>query len=56
MIVSATTLDLLEGSGLTFDVHGEHELKGLCGKRTLFALRRQPPAVDDQWSLDQSSS
>src|SRR6185369_11473535 len=40
VLVSGTTHDLLDGSGLPFDVHGEHELKGLTGKRTLFMLRR----------------
>jgi class 3 adenylate cyclase len=40
VLVSATTHDLLDGSGLAFDIHGEHELKGLRGKRTLFLLRR----------------
>jgi len=40
VLVSATTNDLLDGSGLPFDLHGEHELKGLRGKRTLFILRR----------------
>lgn len=40
VLVSATTRDMLDGSGLEFDDHGEHELKGLRGKRTLFVLRR----------------
>ena len=40
VLVSATTHDLLDGSELSFDLHGEHELKGLRGKRSLFALRR----------------
>jgi class 3 adenylate cyclase len=40
VLVSATTHDLLDGSELAFDPHGEHELKGLRGKRALFALRR----------------
>src|SRR6185369_3074668 len=39
VLISATTHDLLEGSGLQFDIHGEHELKGLRGKRTLFIRR-----------------
>lgn len=39
VLVSATTHDLLDGSGLTFDPRGEHELRGLSGKRALFALR-----------------
>lgn len=40
VLVSGTTHDLLEGSGLSFELHGEHELRGLRGKRTLFLLRR----------------
>jgi class 3 adenylate cyclase len=40
VLVSATTHDLLDGSELSFDHHGEHELKGLRGRRALFALRR----------------
>ncbi len=39
VLISATTHDLLEGSGLEFDIHGEHELRGLRGKRTLFVRR-----------------
>ena len=42
VLVSATTYDLLDGSGLVFDLHGEHELKGLRGRRAVFMLRRQP--------------
>jgi class 3 adenylate cyclase/quercetin dioxygenase-like cupin family protein len=40
ILVSSTTHDLLDGSGLEFDVHGQHELKGLRGARTLFMLKR----------------
>jgi class 3 adenylate cyclase len=40
VLVSASTHDMLDGSGLEFTVHGEHELKGLRGKRTVFLLRR----------------
>ncbi len=40
VLVSSTTHDLLDGSGLPFEHHGEHELKGLRGTRTVFALRR----------------
>ena len=40
VLVSATTHDLLDGSGFSFEFHGEHELKGLRGKRPLFAPRR----------------
>jgi hypothetical protein len=32
--------DLLDGSGLFLEPRGEHELKGLSGNRTIFALRR----------------
>lgn len=32
--------DLLDGSGLTLESRGEHELKGLSGARSIFALRR----------------
>ena len=40
VLVSGTTHDLLDGSGLSFEPHGEYELKGLRGKRTLFLLQR----------------
>ena len=40
VLVSATTHDLLDGSGIAFEPHGEHELKGLRGKRPVFILRR----------------
>ena len=40
VLISATTHDLLEGSGLAFEDHGLHELKGLRGKRAVFSLRR----------------
>lgn len=39
LLVSATTHDLLEGSGLAFECHGEHELKGLSGARRLYVYR-----------------
>jgi class 3 adenylate cyclase len=39
LLVSATTHDLLEGSGLLFEFHGEHELKGLRGSRRLYVYR-----------------
>ena len=41
VLVSVTTHDLLEGSGLSFEPRGEHELKGLSGSRALFAMRLQ---------------
>src|SRR5262245_26656049 len=38
VIVSSTTRDLLEGSGLRFADAGTHELKGLTGARSLFRV------------------
>ena len=43
VIVSATTRDLLEGSGLVFEDAGEHELKGLPGVRHVFRLASPAP-------------
>jgi class 3 adenylate cyclase len=40
IVISSTTRDLLEGSGVRLEDHGEHELKGLPGARRLFRLRR----------------
>jgi len=40
VLVSGTTRDLLDGSGLSFEARGEHELKGLSGARPVFALLR----------------
>jgi class 3 adenylate cyclase/mannose-6-phosphate isomerase-like protein (cupin superfamily) len=42
VIVSSTTADLLEGSGLVLEDAGEHELKGLAGKRHVFRLATRP--------------
>jgi class 3 adenylate cyclase len=41
VLVSSTTRDLLDGSGLSLECRGEYELKGLSGARTVFALRRE---------------
>ncbi|MEA2608367.1 MAG: hypothetical protein QOJ75_610 [Chloroflexota bacterium] len=41
VLVSGTTHDLLDGSGLVFEARGSVELKGLTGARPIFALRRQ---------------
>jgi class 3 adenylate cyclase len=38
VFVSSTTHDALDGSGLRFEFRGAHELKGLTGARTIFAL------------------
>jgi class 3 adenylate cyclase len=40
VLVSSTTHDALDGSGLDFESRGAHELKGLKGARQLFALKR----------------
>jgi class 3 adenylate cyclase len=40
VLVSGTTRDLLDGSGLLFDARGDYELKGLTGARPVFALLR----------------
>jgi class 3 adenylate cyclase len=37
VLISATTYDLLYGSGLQFEDRGSHELKGLSGPRHLYA-------------------
>lgn len=38
VLLSASTMALLEGSGLSFSDAGEHELKGLEGRRRLYRL------------------
>jgi len=43
VLVSATTQALLEGSGLTLELAGAHELKGLPGVRQLFRLLETAP-------------
>jgi class 3 adenylate cyclase len=40
VLVSGTTRDLLDGSGLRFGDRGQHELKGLEGRRQVYALER----------------
>ena len=42
VLVSGTTHELLDGSGLSLEPRGKFELKGLSGARTVFALRRDP--------------
>jgi class 3 adenylate cyclase len=48
ILVSSTTRDLLDGSGLLFVSRGEHQLKGLAGARTIYALERPRPAGSSQ--------
>jgi len=43
ILVSATVMDLLDGSGLAFEDAGLHELKGLHGARQLYRLKTSPP-------------
>jgi class 3 adenylate cyclase len=43
ILVSATVMDLLDGSGLTFEDAGIHELKGLHGARQLYRLETLGP-------------
>jgi class 3 adenylate cyclase len=38
VLVSSTTHDLVAGSGLEFEYRGEHELKGLEGRRRVYAV------------------
>lgn len=40
VMVSSTTCELLEGSGIRLEDAGEHELKGLPGSRRVFRLAR----------------
>jgi class 3 adenylate cyclase len=40
VMISSTTRDLLEGSGVTLVDAGEHELKGLPGPRRVYRLER----------------
>ena len=37
VLVSSTTHDLVAGAGLTFEDRGEHELKGIQGRRRVYA-------------------
>jgi class 3 adenylate cyclase len=48
VLVSGTTHDLLGGSGLRFVDRGAHELKGLTGRRQVYALARgeSAPTID----------
>ena len=38
ILASATTRDLVDGSGLAFEDRGRHELKGIVGAREVYAL------------------
>ncbi len=39
VLVSRTVTDLVAGSGIEFEDRGEHELKGVPGSWTLFAVK-----------------
>jgi len=43
IFVSSTTRDLLDGSGLSLASRGDHELKGLTGARTIYAIEQPAP-------------
>jgi len=43
ILLSATVIEIIEGSGMTFDDAGIHELKGLPGKRQLYRLATLDP-------------
>jgi class 3 adenylate cyclase len=43
ILVSATVMDLIDGSGLAFEDAGIHELKGLHGGRQLYRLAMHAP-------------
>ena len=45
VLVSSTTRDLIEGSGLVLEDAGTHELKGLSGMRQAFRVVRQRGAA-----------
>jgi class 3 adenylate cyclase len=38
ILVSSTLKDLVEGAGLSFEDKGQHDMKGIPGVRTVFAL------------------
>jgi class 3 adenylate cyclase len=38
VLVSRTVVDLVAGSGIAFNDHGEHELKGIPAPWRLFAV------------------
>lgn len=40
VLVSGTVTDLVAGSGIEFESRGQHELKGVSGKRMVFAVSR----------------
>jgi class 3 adenylate cyclase len=44
VLVSGTTRDLLDGSGLRLEDRGEHELKGISGLRRVYAVLRSQAA------------
>ena len=48
VLVSSTTKDLLDGSGLILDDAGTHELKGMAGERRLFRVVAAPGPPGDR--------
>jgi class 3 adenylate cyclase len=43
ILVSRTVVDLTGGSGIEFDGRGEHQLKGVPGMWSTFAVRTDVP-------------
>lgn len=43
ILLSVTVIEILEGSGMTFDEAGVHQLKGLRGTRQLYRLATLGP-------------
>jgi class 3 adenylate cyclase len=41
VFVSSTVKDLVAGSGIEFDDHGAHELKGVPGEWRVFSVTRR---------------
>lgn len=50
VLVSSTVKDLVTGSGIQFEEHGSHTLKGVPGEWRLFALDSQgrPPMIQPE--------
>ncbi len=53
VMVSTTTRELLEGSGISLEDAGERELKGLPGVRRVFRLRALTDGEPTAWVVEQ---
>jgi class 3 adenylate cyclase len=52
VLISSTTRDLVEGSGIALQDAGTHELKGLSGHRQLFRLVTSPSVAGQAVTQD----